>query len=81
MTISSSRAAELNHAARFLPAASADSTTLPCIEIAGVQVYAYIRDGRVCVSVDLETAEAELVRSDGTVPLTVDVGVDTVFKG
>ncbi|MEV5886317.1 hypothetical protein AB0L74_26980 [Streptomyces sp. NPDC052020] len=81
MTVSNSRATALNRAARFLPADPADPTTLPCIEIAGVQVYAYIRDGRVCVSVDLETAEAELVRPDGTVPLTVDVGVNTVFEG
>ncbi|MEU6357855.1 hypothetical protein ABZ896_52700 [Streptomyces sp. NPDC047072] len=78
MTINNSRATELNHAARFHPASQ---DALPCIEIAGVQVYAYIRDGRVCVSVDLETTDAELVRPDGTVPLTVDVGVDTVFKG
>lgn len=50
-----------NKAARFQPAIDASRNNgafaLPCIEIGGVQVYAYIRDGILVVSVHYDTAD------------------------
>jgi len=34
-----------------------DTDALPCIEIGGVQVYAYVRDGILVVSLDFDTAD------------------------
>lgn len=70
-----------NHAARFLPADPEDPTRLPCIEVAGVQVYAYIRDGVLRVSVHLDTTDEALLRPDNTVATRVIVGDRTVFEG
>jgi len=55
---------------------------LPCVEIAGVLVFAYLDADReaVRVSVDLETADEQLVRANGTVPVRVDLGNSTVFS-
>jgi hypothetical protein len=52
-----------------------DDDELPCIEVGGVLVYAYLDpdSGTVRVSVDLDTAADRLVRPDGTVPLRVEV--------
>ncbi|GAA1978205.1 hypothetical protein [Kitasatospora viridis] len=71
-----------NAAATFLPADPAEPGTLPCIEIGGAQVYAYLDDdGTLCVSVNLETAAPGLVRADDTVPLRITVGDREVFTG
>lgn len=50
-----------NKAARFLPYTDASDnngvSALPCIEVGGVQVYAYVRDGILVVSLDYDTAD------------------------
>jgi hypothetical protein len=69
---------EINHAAEFFPADPQDpDNTLPCIEIGGVQVYAYwTTDGILRVSVDLDTVWDRLTR-DSQVPMRITVqGVD-----
>ncbi|GAA1614381.1 hypothetical protein GCM10009733_008230 [Nonomuraea maheshkhaliensis] len=73
------RCAAANQAAAFLPVR--DAYTLPCLTIAGVQVYAYLdpKIGAVRVSVDLDTPGPGLCRSDSTVPVRVDIGDSTVF--
>lgn len=70
---------KLNRAARFLPMEAEDELSLPCIEVAGVLVFLYVKDGVVRVSVDLDTAE--LADSKGLVPLEVTVQGTTVFEG
>ncbi|MGW6600499.1 hypothetical protein [Streptomyces sp. NPDC055036] len=71
--------AELNSAAVFHPQTGPDDDGLPCVEVAGIPVFAYVDADRqtVQVSVHFDTAEDRLVRPDGTVPLRVRVG-DTV---
>jgi hypothetical protein len=68
-----------NTTARFLPQTSED--TLPCLELTGVQVYAYLDPeiGAFRVSVDLDTAAPALHRADFTIPVRVDVGDVIVF--
>ncbi|MEV5645899.1 hypothetical protein AB0L67_38250 [Streptomyces flaveolus] len=58
-----------------------DDESLPCIEIAGVLVFAYLdADTRaVQVSVHLDTTDEQLLQADGTVPVQVDVEDTTVF--
>jgi hypothetical protein len=55
-----------NAGAVFYPAVDPEnnngSYALPCIEIGGVQVYAYVRDGILVISVDYDTADV----SDGS---------------
>lgn len=76
-----------NAAATFLEYQEQQDGTeaLPCIEIGGVQVYAYVRDGILVVSIDTETADASddtpfaLFGSD-QVPVTVNVGDVRVFE-
>ncbi|MFI6290076.1 hypothetical protein ACIBEJ_00740 [Nonomuraea sp. NPDC050790] len=67
-----------NRDARFLPMAE---DTLPCLEVAGVQVYLYLdAELRVVqVSVNVDEPRPGLLRADATVPLRVDVGHTTVF--
>jgi hypothetical protein len=76
--------AEANRAAVFHAMESPDDANggLPCVEIAGVLVFVYLDADReaVRVSVDLETADEQLVRADGTVPVRVDLGNSTVFS-
>jgi hypothetical protein len=74
------RAAELNAAARFLPMGS--DGVLPCIEVGGVQVYAYFADCELRVSIHYDTADAEVLTKEGTVPTRVSIG-DSVeyFQG
>ncbi|MFD3843152.1 hypothetical protein ACFWWC_44100 [Streptomyces sp. NPDC058642] len=54
---------------------------LPCIEIAGVLVFAYLDADleAVRVSVHLDTTDEQLVRPDGTVPMVVELADTTVF--
>ncbi|MEU7156045.1 hypothetical protein AB0A98_06320 [Streptomyces chrestomyceticus] len=64
---------QANRDATFHP--QTDENDLPCMEIDGVLVFAYLNheSGVVEVSVHLECAEGRLVRPDGTVPLRVAV--------
>ncbi|MFE5189919.1 hypothetical protein [Streptomyces sp. NPDC056628] len=56
-----------------------EDNELPCVEVDGVPVFTYLdhKTSAVRVSVHLDSAEDRLVRPDGTVPLSVEVG-DTV---
>ncbi|WP_369253732.1 hypothetical protein [Streptomyces sp. R35] len=74
--------AAVNSAAVFHPMAGPDDEGLPCIEIAGVLVFAYLDADMqaVRVSVHLDTTDEPLIRSDATVPLHVEVGSSTVFS-
>ncbi|GAA3751370.1 hypothetical protein [Micromonospora maritima] len=52
----------------------------PAIEVAGVLVFLYIKDGKVQVSVDLDTAIPEVTFGpDRDVPLHITVQGQTVF--
>lgn len=76
-----------NAAATFHPYDPQDGETeaLPCIEIGGVQVYAYVRDGILVISADFDTADNgddtpfALFGSD-RVPVAVSVGGKRVFE-
>ncbi len=72
-----------NRDAKFHPFAVQDDGTraLPCIEVGGAQVYAYVEDGVLRVSVGLETADGEVfgLYDDGRVPVTVSVGAGNDF--
>ncbi|MFF2386979.1 hypothetical protein [Streptomyces sp. NPDC058108] len=72
----------INSAARFHPASCPDSASLPCIEVGGVLVFAYLDpDAKaVQISVDLDTTAGQLRRSDATVPLLIQIGNSTVFS-
>lgn len=74
--------AEVNSSALFHPMAGPDDEGLPCIEVAGVLVFAYLDADMqaVRVSVHLDTTDEPLIRSDATVPLHVEVGSSTVFN-
>jgi len=55
----------------------------PCIEIGEVQVYAYVRDGGLVVSVHLDGASGgvfALYGADRCVPVTINVGDATVYE-
>ncbi|MFC8434905.1 hypothetical protein [Streptomyces sp. NPDC057253] len=73
--------ARANSSAVFHPQANPDDEGLPCIEIAGILVFAYLDAdrGAVRVSVHLDTTDEQLVRSDSTVPLLVEIEDATVF--
>ncbi|MFJ5071273.1 hypothetical protein ACIQC7_33130 [Kitasatospora sp. NPDC088556] len=64
---------QANRDATFHP--QIDNNGLPCVEVDGVLVFAYLDHdaGTVRVSVHLDSAEDRLVRPDGTVPLRVEV--------
>lgn len=79
-----------NKTARFHPADSTVSTTdpdpedavpLPCVEIAGVQVYSYLhgKTGRLRVSLDLDTTQPWLLVDQERVPIEVTVGGVQVY--
>ena len=56
-----------------------DLENLPCIEVGGVQVYAYVRDGALVVSVHLDTTDPDVFDLYGphdAVPVMVKVGDD-----
>ncbi|MFC8094703.1 hypothetical protein [Streptomyces sp. NPDC057301] len=73
--------AEANSSAAFHPMEGPDNEGLPCIEIAGVLVFAYLDADReaVRVSVHLDTTDEQLIRADGTVPMLVELADTTVF--
>lgn len=68
------RERKVNMAARFLPATGADDDTLPMIEVARAQVYAYVHDGILRVSVNLDEASVADYWSTDCVPVQIDVG-------
>ncbi|MEU5076017.1 hypothetical protein AB0G76_31350 [Streptomyces asoensis] len=74
--------AEANSTAVFHPMTGPDDDGLPCIEVGGILVFAYLDADiqAVRVSVDLDTTAAPLVRDDSTVPLHLEVGNATVFS-
>ncbi|MEU9222000.1 hypothetical protein AB0D47_36365 [Streptomyces sp. NPDC048376] len=67
--------------ALFHPVQGPDDEGLPCIEIAGVLVFAYLDavTRAVRVSVHLDTTDEQLLQADGAVPVQVDVEDATVF--
>lgn len=81
--LSGPEAEAANVGARFYPVDTVqeDSPTLPCIEIAGVQVYVYFRDGELTISAHFDTAFESTQRPDQTVPLRVNIGGTDVFTG
>ncbi|MFE9769782.1 hypothetical protein ACFYPC_35560 [Streptomyces sp. NPDC005808] len=74
--------AQANSAAVFHPMTGPDDDGLPCIEVGGVLVFAYLDPDMqaVRVSVHLDTTVEQLVRGDSTVPLHVKVEDATVFS-
>lgn len=73
---------EANHAAKLHPITREDG--LPAIEVAGVLVFTYVKDGRLRVSVDLDTPAPQLMgdpdgHGGGLVPITVTIQGHTVF--
>ncbi|MFC7011225.1 hypothetical protein ACFQMH_05760 [Streptomyces viridiviolaceus] len=75
--------ANVNSAVVFHPMTGPDDEGLPCIEIAGVLVFAYLDADMqaVRVSVHLDTTDELLVQPGQTVPLHVEVEDSTVFSG
>ncbi|MFM9707892.1 hypothetical protein [Streptomyces galilaeus] len=73
--------AEANSAAVFHAMRGPDDEGLPCMEIAGILVFAYLDAEReaVRISVHLDTTDEQLVRADSTVPLLVEIEDATVF--
>ncbi|MET9914784.1 hypothetical protein ABZZ74_50345 [Streptomyces sp. NPDC006476] len=73
--------AQANSSAVFHPMHGPDDEGLPCIELAGILVFAYLDADReaVRVSVHLDTTDVQLVRADGTVPMQVEIETATVF--
>ncbi len=69
----------INRAAAFLPMDDVEAGELPCVTVGGAQVYVYVENGVLRVSVDLDGAEAPLRRADNVIPLHVTVQGDEVF--
>ncbi|MFE3166721.1 hypothetical protein [Streptomyces sp. NPDC059224] len=70
---------QANRDATFHP--QTDLNDLPCVEVDGVLVFAYLdhEASAVRISVHLDSAEDRLVRPDGSVPLRVEVEDDVVL--
>lgn len=74
------RERDANKAAQFHAISSPDG--LPAIEVAGVLVFAYIKDGYLRVSVDLDTVESWLLTDESgelLVPIRIAVGDEDVW--
>ncbi|MFJ8142637.1 hypothetical protein [Streptomyces sp. NPDC096013] len=74
--------AAANSAAVFHAQEGPDDEGLPCVEIAGILVFVYLDADKEAlrVSVDLDTANEQVVRAHGTVPVQVDIGDSPVFS-
>ena len=74
--------AQVNSTAVFHPQDGPDDEGLPCIEIAGILIFAYLDADiqAVRVSVHLDTTDELLVQPGQTVPLHVDIGNATAFS-
>ncbi|MGK5677630.1 hypothetical protein [Actinoplanes sp. URMC 104] len=72
---------DMNLNARFLPQ-TGDEVTRPCIEVGGVQVYAYIDEatGQLRVSIDYDTAHPDLLIDDGELPTRIRVGGELTYE-
>lgn len=66
---------DFNATAEFLPMDPEDEGTLPCVVVAGVQVYVYVEDGKLVISADFDTSEL----GDRT-PVTVKMSGETVWE-
>lgn len=73
---------KINEAAEFLPQATADEK--PAMRVGGALVFAYVENGRLVVSVDVDEAEAGTFAMYGydnsLVPVQVNVGSGTVYE-
>ncbi len=70
----------LNLAARFLPMDLDEEGSLPCVEIAGVQVYVYFKRGVLTISTHFDTADESVQSAEHTTPVRVVMGGgETVF--
>jgi len=73
---------DLTMAAEFTPMTDRYGPGLPVVTLAGIQVYTYIEDGRLRVSVSLDTTDEVMLHGpDRLVPMQIDVQNDTVFEG
>lgn len=76
--LTSTEADAFNRAAVLLP--QTDDGTLPCVQVAGVQVYAYVdASGVVRVAVHLDTTDSTLLDVAGLVPLVITVADTVVY--
>lgn len=67
--------------ATFLPKPNRYGPELPAIEIGGILVFVYVKDGKLRVSVSLDTTDEDLLHGpDKLVPMQIDVQNDTVFE-
>ncbi len=70
---------EINRAAVFHPQ-TADERTRPCLEVGGVQVYAYYERGELRIGVHYDDAVSEVLSAQGAVPATrVTLGMVDVY--
>lgn len=74
-------ATRANLTARFLPQDPADDNTLPCVEIAGIQVYVYFDpdDGLLTISAHYDTADDAALDLAQCVPTRVVIGDTDVW--
>jgi hypothetical protein len=74
--------AELNTAAVFHPQIRPGDEGLPCVEVAGIVVFAYLDADiqAVRISVHLDTTDERLLLSNETVPLHIVVEDNVVFS-
>ncbi|MEU5900391.1 hypothetical protein [Streptomyces venezuelae] len=74
------RCEQLNQAAVFHPQTTEDD--LPCVEMGNVLVFIYLDADRQALrlSVDQDTAPAELLRSDGLLPFRLELGDGSCFS-
>lgn len=85
--LTAEQADKLNNAAEFLPRPECCTTdpdcgcgALPCVEIGGVQVYAYADpEVGLVVALNFDTAAPPLTADNGLVPVQVVVGCATVY--
>jgi len=71
----------INQAATFYPADPTEPGTLPCIELAGIQIYAYVTAGgmvRVALHTDTPEVDPRIQRAARTVALEVTINGTTV---
>lgn len=67
----------INLAAQFLPMTGSDETAdlaLPCIEVGGVQVYAYFDEGVLRIAAHYDSAWPEVQAEDAEVPTEIWAG-------
>jgi hypothetical protein len=71
----------VNLAMRFVPLDPAEKGARPYVEIGGALVFVYRENGRLVVSVDVDTAEHTRSDADTTVPMVITVQGNTVYQG